>query len=114
MRLFLLQFSSFSLSVLTLPSWPSFLIDELHAHGHTDCASASHISSAMEADPALRKINSSIAECAHATLGRIRKSMSYMNEAHATIYLWTAVQVHNRTRLLRKGMAKSPFARIPR
>lgn len=80
----------------------------MHARGHSDCASASYISAAMAADPALQKINSSIAECGHATLARIRKSMSYMNEEHATLFFWTAVQVHNRVRLLRKKM-EQPF-----
>ena len=74
---------------------PSFLIDELHAHGHTACSPACFISTAMQADPSLRKINSSAAHIAH--------SLSFMNEEHAALVLWAVIQIHNRKKLIQTG-----------
>ena len=82
---------------------PSFLIDELHAHGHTACSPACFISTAMQADPSLRKINSSAAECAHSGFGHIAHSLSFMNEEHAALVLWAVIQIHNRKKLIQTG-----------
>jgi hypothetical protein len=58
----------------------------------------------MPEDPSLRSINTSAAECAHGTFSRIRKSLSYMNEENATLFLWSMVQIWNRRKLQKAGM----------
>ncbi|GAA5942840.1 hypothetical protein JCM1841_005602 [Sporobolomyces salmonicolor] len=80
-----------------------FLIDELHCRGHSECSAACFLAPAMKEDPTLRMLNSSAAEGGHSTLGRVRKSISYMNESHANIFLWVMVQVHNRRLTLKMG-----------
>jgi hypothetical protein len=53
----------------------------------------------MAADPELRKLNTSAAECAHSTINRIRKSLRYMTEGHAILLLNTMIQLWNRKML---------------
>ena len=57
----------------------------------------------MQADPSLRKINSSAAECAHSGFGHIAHSLSFMNEEHAALVLWAVIQIHNRKKLIQTG-----------
>ena len=54
----------------------------------------------MRFDARLRRINSSVAEGAHATIGKIRKSLSFMNEAHAIIFTSIAIHAWNREKLI--------------
>ncbi|KAL8277421.1 hypothetical protein RQP46_010143 [Phenoliferia psychrophenolica] len=76
-----------------------FYVDELHAHGHTSCSSACFLAPAMKQDPSLRTLNSSAAECAHGTLARTKKSLSYMNEEHGLLFMWVMIQVWNRRKI---------------
>jgi hypothetical protein len=81
-----------------------FYVDELHAHGHSNCSSASFIAPAMAVDPELRKLNSSAAECAHSTINRIRKSLRYMKEGNAILLMNSMIHAWNR-KILRKLLA---------
>ncbi|GAA5857666.1 hypothetical protein JCM5353_003309 [Sporobolomyces roseus] len=83
-----------------------FYIDELHARGHSTCTDASWIAPAMPYNSDLFEANSSAAECAHATIGRIRKSLSYSNEKNGTVLLWIAISVWNRRKLILIGEDK--------
>jgi hypothetical protein len=47
----------------------------------------------------LKPVNSSAAECGNSGLARIRKSVSYMTESHAILYVHTYVSVWNRNRI---------------
>lgn len=57
----------------------------------------------MAQDPILRQVNGSAAECARGTVGRIQKSLSYMNEEHGIQQMWVMIQVWNGRKL--KAMA---------
>lgn len=81
----------------------SFLVDELHARGHSNCSPAAFLAPSMAQDPILRQVNGSAAECARGTVGRIQKSLSYMNEEHGIQQMWVMIQVWNGRKL--KAMA---------
>lgn len=57
----------------------------------------------MHQDPELRTLNSSAAECAHGTLRRTKKSLSYMNEEHGIMFMWVMIQVWNRRKIVGLG-----------
>ncbi|POY70585.1 hypothetical protein BMF94_6409 [Rhodotorula taiwanensis] len=80
-----------------------FYVDQLHSYNHTDCAKSAQWASAVRADPDLKRINTSLAETAHATLRRIKKSISYMLEMHAILFLWVSIQLFNRRKLRKMG-----------
>jgi hypothetical protein len=75
-----------------------FVIDELHAKGHTNCSQACYISNYMQVQPAIGSINSSAAECSNSGLKRIRKSVSYMDQNHAFMFTYVYLSVWNRKR----------------
>lgn len=75
-----------------------FVIDEMHANGHSSCSQACFLSNYMQTRPNLLAVNSSAAECSNSGLNRIRKSVSYMNEANAILYTHTFLSVWNRRR----------------
>ncbi|KAH8105834.1 hypothetical protein BXZ70DRAFT_1036489, partial [Cristinia sonorae] len=74
-----------------------FLIDELHAHGHSGCGQACFASNAMTYDERVRAINTSAAECGNGGLKRIRKSVSYMTYEHTVLYTKAFFDVWNRS-----------------
>ncbi|OXB38426.1 hypothetical protein J007_01805 [Cryptococcus neoformans] len=78
-----------------------FLVDELHAHGHTTCSRAGRSSTATFYSPNLRMVNSIVAEGNHSILRRLRKSLSYMNEEHFLCFFDMAIQAMNRRALLK-------------
>ena len=47
----------------------------------------------------LKPVNSSAAECSNYGLTRIRKSVSYMTESHAILYVHTYLSIWNRNRI---------------
>jgi hypothetical protein len=73
-----------------------FVIDDFHAKGHSKCAPASFLKTYAELDPRLVHINSSAAECGNGGIARIRKSVSYMGQERAIIYMKTFFAVWNR------------------
>jgi hypothetical protein len=75
-----------------------FVVDEMHANGHTSCSQACFVSNYMQLRPKLMSINSSTAECSNAGLARIRKSVSYMSQAHAIQSTYVYLCVWNRKR----------------
>ena len=75
-----------------------FVIDEMHANGHSSCSQACFLSNYMQTCPDLQPVYSSAAECSNSGLDQIRKSVSYMNEANAIIYTHTYISVWNRRR----------------
>ena len=75
-----------------------FVVDEMHANGHTSCSQACFVSNYMQLRPKLMSINSSAAECSNAGLARIRKSVSYMSQAHAIQSTYVYLCVWNRKR----------------
>lgn len=75
-----------------------FVIDEMHANGHSSCSQACFLSNYMQTRPDLQPVYSSAAECSNSGLNRIRKSVSYMNEVNAIIYTHTYISVWNRRR----------------
>lgn len=60
----------------------------------------------MRQDLNLQRLNSSVAEGAHSVLKRIKKSISYMSERHAILFMWSMVQVWNRRMILKLEAAK--------
>jgi len=81
-----------------------FVIDEMHANGHSSCSQACFLSNYMQTNADLLRINSSAAECSNSGLNRIRKSVSYMSENHAILYTHTFLSVWNRRR--ERGLQK--------
>ncbi len=77
-----------------------FVIDEMHANGHSSCSQACFLSNYMQTRPDLQPVYSSAAECSNSGLNRIRKSVSYMSEVNAIIYTHTYISVWNRRREL--------------
>jgi hypothetical protein len=75
-----------------------FAIDEMHAAGHSNCSQACFVSNYMQVRPQLSQVNSSAAECSNSGLSRIRKSISYMDQKHATLYTFVYLCVWNRKR----------------
>jgi len=74
-------------------------IDDCHSSGHTKCSPACFVKTYADLDPRLAKINTSAAECGNSGLGRIRKSVSYMKQDRAIIYIRTFLAVWNRIKI---------------
>jgi hypothetical protein len=81
-----------------------FVVDSFHAKGHSKCSPAAFLSTYANVDPRLAHINPSAAECGNGGLHRIRKSVSYMSQAHAILYTKVFLSVWDRLRI-RKLMA---------
>ncbi|KAH6881227.1 hypothetical protein BKA70DRAFT_1378010 [Coprinopsis sp. MPI-PUGE-AT-0042] len=80
-----------------------FLIDHFHAQGHTKCSAAAFLSEHANVDPRLVPINSSAAECGNGALKRIRKSVSYMSQERAIIYIKVFLSIWNRVRFQKQA-----------
>ncbi|KAF8993536.1 hypothetical protein BDQ17DRAFT_1392624 [Cyathus striatus] len=61
-----------------------FLINRFHASGTYQVA-----------DPGLKTLNSSAAECGNSVIAHIRKSISYMGQYHAMLYMRTFLLIWN-------------------
>ncbi|KAF8990381.1 hypothetical protein BDQ17DRAFT_1393146 [Cyathus striatus] len=72
-----------------------FVIDLFHAPGHTKCSPACFLKTYARADPRLKSINSSAAECGNSVLACIRKSVSYMGQYRAMLYMKTFILINN-------------------
>lgn len=79
-----------------------FLIDQFHASDHKKCSSAHYLLTYSAADPRLKNLNSSAAECGNGGLGRIRKSVSYMSQDRAIQYTKVFISIWNRARILQQ------------
>jgi hypothetical protein len=77
-----------------------FLIDEFHAQGHTKCSKACFLSNYRGYDLDIKAINTSAAECGNAGLLRVRKSMSFMRQDHAIIFVYVFLAIWNRNQRL--------------
>lgn len=78
-----------------------FVVDEMHANGHNFCSQASFVSNYMNARPSLMPVNTSAAEACNSGLNRIRKSVSYMGESHASLFTYIYLSVWNRRKEIR-------------
>jgi hypothetical protein len=76
----------------------SFVIDEMHAKGHSSCSQASFSSNYMQCSTRLQEVNTSSAECSNSGLNRIRKSVSYMSQKHAIQLTYVYICMWNRRR----------------
>ena len=72
-----------------------FVVDDFHTKGHTKCSAASFLKTYAELDPHLMRINSSAAECGNGGISRIHKSVSYMTQGRAIIYMRTFISIWN-------------------
>lgn len=79
-----------------------FVIDKMHATGHTACSSASFLTNYVKTRPELGNVNSSAAECCNSGLSKIKKSISYMGERRAFVYAFVFLNVWNRMRELNR------------
>jgi Kyakuja-Dileera-Zisupton transposase len=75
-----------------------FVIDEMHAKGHSSCSQASFSSNYMQCSARLQNVNTSAAECSNSGLSRIRKSVSYMGQRNAILLTYVYICVWNRRR----------------
>ena len=64
-----------------------FLINGFHANGHTKCSTAAFLKSYSKVDPQLGQVNSSAAECGNSVMACIQKSVSYMSQSRAILYM---------------------------
>lgn len=55
----------------------------------------------MKQDEILRELNSSAAECAHGTIRRIQKSLSYMNEENTILFMDVMILMWNRRKIVK-------------
>lgn len=77
-----------------------FLIDQLHAHGHTRCSPSSFVRTFMKVNPALKTINDAAAECGNSGLRKISKSVAYMRQERAVEFIATYLYLWNRKKRL--------------
>ena len=77
-----------------------FVVDEMHANGHTQCSQACFISNYMNVRSRLMGVNSSTAKTSNSRLNRIRKSVSYMGQSHAILFTYVYLSVWNRKKEL--------------
>ncbi|KIJ34023.1 hypothetical protein M422DRAFT_182664, partial [Sphaerobolus stellatus SS14] len=75
-----------------------FVVDEFHASDHTKCSKASHASFVLQHDPQIQLINTSAAEVGNSGASKIRKSVSYMTQQHAIIFIKAYLDIMNRCR----------------
>jgi len=73
-----------------------FFVDQFHASGHTKCSKASLSTYAMQFDPSLQVVNTSVAEVGNSGAAKIRKSVSSMTQRHAIQYTNIYTDVMNR------------------
>ncbi|KAF8998351.1 hypothetical protein BDQ17DRAFT_1247682 [Cyathus striatus] len=76
-----------------------FLIDHFHAAGHKKCSTACFLKQSVTADPQLKGLNSSAAECGNSVMACICKSVSYMGQYRATLYMKTFLCIWNHTKM---------------
>ncbi|KAJ7585730.1 hypothetical protein C8J56DRAFT_1053034 [Mycena floridula] len=76
-----------------------FVIDTFHTSGHKKCSHAAFLQTYTAVDPRLQTLNSSAAECGNGVLTRIRKSVSYMGQRRAILYMRTFICLVNRIKL---------------
>jgi hypothetical protein len=76
-------------------------IDDCHSSGHTKCSAACFVKTYADLDPRLAKVNTSAAECGNSGLGRIRKSVSYMRQDRAIVYIRVFLAIWNRFKIRR-------------
>ncbi len=67
-----------------------------HARDHSKCGQACFASNVMQFDERTRAVNTSAGECGNQGIGRIWKSVSYMNYEHAVLYTKVFMDVWNR------------------
>ena len=77
-----------------------FVIDKMHATGHTAYSSASFLTNYVKTCPELGNVNSSAAEYCNSGLSKIKKSISYMGERRVFAYTFVFLNVWNRMREL--------------
>ncbi|KAJ7699690.1 hypothetical protein B0H16DRAFT_1668786 [Mycena metata] len=77
-----------------------FLFDDFHAVGHSKGAPAAFLKTYCAIDPRLRHINSSAGECRNIGISRIRKSVSYMAQDRAIVYMKVFLSIWNRQHIL--------------
>lgn len=78
-----------------------FLIDELHAQGHSRCGQACFASNWMRYNDEVWAANTSAAECGNKGMKRIRKSVSFMVYEHAVIFTKAFLDIWNREKIKR-------------
>ncbi|KAJ7574366.1 hypothetical protein C8J56DRAFT_803143 [Mycena floridula] len=83
-----------------------FAVDTFHTSGHKKCSHAAFLQTYTNADPRLKGLNSSAAECGNGVLTRVRKSISYMAQSRAILYLRTFLCHVNRLKLIRMAREK--------
>lgn len=76
-----------------------FVIDAMHSTSHSSCSQAFFIQNYILMSASLKSVNSSAAECGNSGLARIRKSVSYMTESHAILYVHMYLSVWNHIRM---------------
>ncbi|KAJ3534105.1 hypothetical protein NMY22_g7064 [Coprinellus aureogranulatus] len=76
-----------------------FRIDSFHAKDHTKCAPATFLATYSATNPELATINTSAGECGNSSLKKIRKSVSYMSQDRAIIYIHVYLAIWNRFRI---------------
>ncbi|TEB16096.1 hypothetical protein FA13DRAFT_1591943, partial [Coprinellus micaceus] len=75
-----------------------FMIDHFHSKGYTKCSPAAFLAEYENTNPHLSSINSSATECGNGVLRKICKSVSYMSQEWAIIYIKVFLSIWNRTR----------------
>jgi hypothetical protein len=73
-----------------------FIVDQFHFSGHTKCSRACSASFAMQHHPVMQVVNTSAAEVGNSGASRVRKSVSYMTQAHAIRYTKVYMDITNR------------------
>ena len=73
-----------------------FIVDNFHAKGHTKFSPASFLKTYAAVDPWLGTINSSATKCGNGGIARIHKSVSYMTQDRAILYMKVFISIWNR------------------
>ena len=93
---FACQLSAYSMSrELEFFKDTCFVIDEMHAKGHSACSQASFLSNYMQGRTMLQSVNTSAAECSNSGLSQIQKSISYMGQKNAITLMYVYISVWN-------------------
>ncbi|EJD35014.1 hypothetical protein AURDEDRAFT_75654, partial [Auricularia subglabra TFB-10046 SS5] len=74
------------------------ICDKFHGSNHSSCSDACMMTNYIKTDPSLDKYNSSAAESGNSAMARIRKSMSYMTQRHAIIFVQVFLSLWNRVK----------------
>lgn len=72
-----------------------FVIDRFHASGHKTCSAACMLSTYADHNQRLAAVNSSVAEMGNSQLRYVRKSIRYMTEGHAVLYVHRFLSIWN-------------------